>query len=66
MNRIVYNSLCIFSIIIIICILSYNRIIEGFEDIPSLELAKTYIDAAQVNKKAIELFGEYAKLNIIE
>ena len=53
MNRIVYNSLCIFSIIIIICILSYNRIIEGFEDIPSLELAKTYIDAAQVNKKAI-------------
>jgi hypothetical protein len=53
MNKTVYHSLCILSIIIIICIVSYSRITEGFEDVPSVELAKTYIDAATANKKAI-------------
>jgi hypothetical protein len=53
MNKTVYHSLCIFGIIIIICFISYGRIIEGFEDIPSIELAKSYVDAAQANRKAI-------------
>ena len=53
MNKRVYHSLCILGIIILICMISYGRITEGFEDIPSIELAKSYVDAAAANKKVI-------------
>jgi hypothetical protein len=53
MNKTVYHSLCILGIIILICMISYGKIKEGFEDVPSIELAKSYVDAALANKKAI-------------